>query len=118
MATKYLSVRQANMLKQHRYILDKLTQSSIKDRKTILRNSPSILFKVLKLIFKLLTNGKLVLNRKQKQSLKKHEKFIHSVNTVKALHIKRKLLAQRGESLATVLKTVLPIIVGIVKLAI
>ena len=59
MVFKRLSLNQAKLLKTHCYILHKLLTSNDKDRKTVLKNLPGELFKVLNLVFKLLVSDKL-----------------------------------------------------------
>lgn len=108
-------MKQAKLLHQHRYILKKLANSSIKDRKIILKNAPKELFTTLNLIFKLLHSGKLTLPQKAEQNIKKHQKLIRSTSKLGVNSIKSKLSRQRGGSLPKILSTVLPIIAAIVK---
>ena len=115
MASKRLSVKQAEMLKKHRYILEKLATSDLKNRKIILKHSPAELFKVLGVVFDLIANKKLELDDKQHKTLKKHGRIIRSTSALKGAGMKRKLIAQRGGALATILSTVLPILGGILQ---
>ncbi len=115
MAPKRLSVKQAKLLKQHRYIMHKLATTTDKNRKTILRNAPLDLFKALNLVFKLLAGEHLDLTAHQSNKIKKHKRLIRSASGLKNTHIKGKLVRQRGGSLSAILSTVLPIIGGLVK---
>ena len=108
-------MKQAKMLKEHRYILDKLAESNRENRKIILKNAPAELFKVLNMVFKLLIDKKLRLDNKQNQVLKKHRRMIRSTRGLKGTKMKKKLIAQRGGALATILSTVLPLIGGLVQ---
>ena len=105
MVSKRLSLNQAKLIKKHRYILQKLSTSSDKDRKTILKNSPNDLFKALNLVFKLLANDKIELNENQ----------IKSTSQLRSNNIKGKLTRQRGGALPAILATVLPILGGLIK---
>ena len=112
---KHLSVKQAKMLQQHRYILSKLAKSNIKDRRTILKNAPSDLFKVLDLIFKLTSGRKLNLLKEGDNKIKKHKRLNRTTSQLGPASIKGKLVRQTGGSLPKILSTVLPIIGAIVK---
>ena len=103
-------MKQLEMLKKHRYILEKLATSNLKNRKIILRHSPSELFKVLGVVFDLIVNRKLDLNDKQFKALKKHRRVIKSTSALKGADLKPKLTAQRDGALATILSTVVPIL--------
>ena len=112
---KHISVNQANLIQRHRYILKKLAASDIKNRRKILKNAPTDLFKVLDLIFKLLDNKKLTLSKKREQEIKPHRKLIRSTSRLTPASIKTKMVRQTGGSLPKILSTVLPIIGAIVK---
>ena len=115
MASKRLSVKQLENLRKHRFILEKLASSNLKNRKIILRNSPPELFRVLGLVFDMLANKRLDLNTEQSHKLKKHRRLIRSTSGLKGSGMKQKLVAQRGGALATILKTVLPVIGGLLQ---
>ena len=115
MVSKRLSVNQTKLLRQHRYILGKLASSDTKDRRKILQNAPSELFKVLNIIFKLLSDEKLNLSKHQDKKVKKHKRLIRSTSSLKGSHIKRKFVGQSGGTLATILSTVLPVIGGLIQ---
>lgn len=115
MVSKRLSLNQATLLKKHRYILQKLAESSDKERKIILKNSPNELFKALNLVFKMLASKKLDLSDHQAKQIKKHKPMIRSTSKLRSSSIKGKLTRQRGGSLASILTTVLPILGGLIK---
>ena len=103
------------MIKRHKYILRKLAISNSKDRKKILTNAPSELFRVLLLIFKLLEDNKLNLSNRHKMEIKPHKRLIKSSSKLNHQGIKRKLSAQHGGSLPKILSTILPILGAVVK---
>jgi hypothetical protein len=115
MAAKRLSVKQAKSLKQHRYILEKLATSSTQDRRTILKNAPPELFKVLNLVFKLLNDKNLDLSQHQNNAVSKHKRLIRSTSGLKGSSIKQKLIRQRGGALSTILSAVLPVIGSLIQ---
>ena len=115
MAPQRISVNQAKLLKQHRYILQKLATSNEKNRRKILNNAPTELFRVLNLVFKLLDNGRLNLNDRQINKIKKHKRLIRSASKLHGKDIKGKLTKQRGGALGTILSTFLPLIGGLLK---
>ena len=112
---KRLSVKQSQLLQRHRYILNKLANSSVKNRRIILKNAPSDLFKVLNLIFKLISDNRIDLSKEQMMGIKKHKRFIRSTSELGTKAIKGKLVRQTGGSLATILSTILPIIGAVIK---
>ena len=112
---KRLSVKQAQLLQRHKYILAKLANSSVKDRRTILRHAPSDLFKVLDLIFKLIANDDIGLSKRQKIGIKKHKRFIRSTSGLGTKAIKGKLVRQTGGMLPAILSIILPLIGAVVK---
>ena len=111
---KRLSVKQAQFLNQHRYILRKLARVSNSERKKVLRNAPVQLFTALDIIFKLLANNQIPLSTKQEHAIKKHQRVIKSTANLKRAAIKRKLQTQTGGSLGKFLSAVLPIVASIV----
>ncbi len=115
MASLRLSVKQAELLNKHRYILRKLATSKDKNRKIILKNAPIDLFKTLNLVFKLLANEQLELSKHQSKKIKKHKRLIRSTSELNNRGIKDKLVRQKGGALPAILSTVLPIIGGIIK---
>ena len=114
MVAKRLSVKQAQLLKQHRYILGKLASTDDKRRRKILNNAPLELFKALNLVFKLLDKNDLNLTKAQESKIKKHKRLIHSASSMKSTDIKRKLV-QRGGALGAILSTVLPVLGNLFK---
>ena len=110
-----LSVKDAEMLKRNRYILQKLLKASNADRKTILLNAPPELFQVMNLIFRVLNDTNIRLSNKNENKIKKHRRFIQSTSDLKASAIKRKLKNQKGGFWSALLSAALPIITPIVK---
>ena len=112
---KRISSKSAQLIKKHKYILDKLSKSKAKDRKTILLNAPSTLYTVLDTIFKMLANDQLDLSQSHKAKIKKHRRLIRSTSKLNAKAIKTKLVRQRGGSLPKILATILPVVGSIIK---
>ena len=102
-------MKQMNMLRRHRYIFKTLTSSNSKDRKIILKNAPSELFTVFKLILKLIVDEKLNLTRAQNKTLKRYSSFILSTSSLKGKQIKQKLL-KSDSALISIIKTILPVL--------
>ena len=115
MAAKRLSMKHAKLLRQHRYILEKLATTNKKDRQTILKNAPSDLFKVLNLVFKLLNEKNLDLSQRQNRAISKHKRLIRSASGLKGTQIKERLVKQRGGALSTILSAVLPVLGGLIQ---
>lgn len=113
--SKRLSVKQAKLLQQHKYILKKLASSSVKDRKTILKNAPKELFQVLNIIFRFLSDKSLNLTSKQTDQLKKHKRFLKSSRDLKSTAIKKKLQGQSGGFLPGLISLALPLISSVIK---
>ena len=111
----HVSVKDAEMLKRNRYILQKLLKVNNSDRKKILSNAPSELFQVLNLIFRVLNDTNTQLSNENENKIKKHRRFIQSTSDLKASAIKRKLKNQRGGFWSALLSTALPIITPIIK---
>ena len=112
---QHISVKQAEMLKRNKYVLQKLSRVNNAERRKILSNSPSELFQVMNLIFRILNDTNIALSTKQENMIKRHKKFIQSTSDLKASAIKRKLKNQRGGFWSALLSTALPIITPIVK---
>ena len=112
---KHLSVNQAKLLNQHRYILKKLASVDVKTRQQILKNAPADLFKTLNLIFKMISSGQIQLTKKQEDKIKRHKGLIRRSSELKSTAIKRKLQNQRGGFLPAILSAALPIIGSIIK---
>ena len=113
--SKHLSLKQAQSIQKHRYILKKLADSDLKSRKAILMNAPTSLFTVLGLIFKLLDKNQLNLTNRVKTKLTKHRRLIRQTSRLNSRAIKGKLSRQRGGSFKQILSTILPILGTIVK---
>ena len=110
-----ISVKDAEMLRRNRYILQKLLKANNADRRTILSNAPPELFQVMNLIFRVLNDTNIRLSNKKENKIKKHRRFIQSTSDLKASAIKRKLKNQKGGFWSALLSTALPIIGLIVK---
>lgn len=112
---KPISLKSAQLIKSHRYILHKLSNTNAKNRKTILLNAPPTLYKVLDVIFKMLADERLNLSKNHKSKIKKHKRLIRSTSKLNAKAIKAKLVRQRGGSLPAILSTILPILGSVIK---
>ena len=112
---KRLSVKQAKLLKQHRYILKKLATISSSERKKVLKSAPQDLFRVLNIIFEMLAKDQIPLSKKQEQSIKKHRRLIRSTSELKNSAIKSKLQKQSGGALPAILSAILPVLGGLLK---
>ena len=108
--TNHISVKDAEMLKRNRYILQKLLKVNNSDRKKILSNAPTELFQVINLIFRVLNDTNTQLSNENENKIKKHRRFIQSTSDLKASAIKRKLKNQRGGFWSALLSTALPIL--------
>ncbi len=113
--SKHLSVKQAKLLKKHRYIFKKLAKTNNKNRKIILKNAPQELFRALTLVFNLLAGEKLNLSKKQEDNIKRHKRLIRSSSDLKTSAIKRKLQGQSGGALPAILAAALPLIGSLIK---
>ena len=113
--SKHISVKNADMLKRNRYILQKLSKVGNTERRKILSNAPPELFQVMNLIFRVLNDTNTRLSNKNENKIKKHRRFIQSTSDLKASAIKRKLKNQKGGFWSSLLSVALPIIAPIVK---
>ena len=113
--SKHISVKNADLLKRNRYILQKLAKVSNTERRIILSNAPPELFQVMNLIFRVLNDTNIRLSNKHENKIKKHRRFIQSTSDLKASAIKRKLKNQKGGFWSSLLSVALPIITPIVK---
>ena len=113
--SKSISLKQAQSIQRHRYILKKLSNSDLKTRKAILLNAPASLFTVLGLIFRLLDENRLNLTGKIKSKITKHKRLIRSTSKLNSKSIKGKLTRQRGGSFQQILSTILPILGTVIK---
>lgn len=110
-----LPIKSVQLINKHRFILRKLVNSSLKDRKLILKNAPNELFKTLLVVFKLLAEDKLNIPKKNQNKVKKHKKLIRSTSRLNSKSIKAKLVKQKGGSLPAILSSILPIVGSVVK---
>lgn len=112
---QHLPLASVRLINKHRYILRKLATSSIKQRRIILKNAPNELFKTLHVVFKLLSDGKLDISKKNENKIKKHKTLIRSTSRLNAKSIKAKLVKQQGGALPAILSSILPILGTVVK---
>ena len=112
---KSLSLKEAQSIQRHRYILKKLSNSDLKTRKAILLNAPASLFTVLGLIFRLVDDNRLNLTETTKSKIMKHKRLIRATSRLNSKSIKGKLTRQRGGSLQQILSTILPILGTVIK---
>ena len=98
-----LSIKARRFLKLHRFILQKLIKCSVEDAKTILINAPIELIKALRIIFKLLAEGKL---GKATKSLA--DKRLHRLTLVK---LRETLIHHPQAPLKKLLKQAIPLII-------
>ena len=108
--SKYLSINQRKLLRQHKYIFKKLASASIADRKKILKNAPIQLFQALGIVFKILSDDKTELHGKQAHKIKRYKRFMKSTEDLKTSGIKRKLQGQSGGFLGGLFKVAIPLI--------
>ena len=110
MVSKFVSVKEKTLLKQHKYILKKLVSSNDKDRRIIFENAPLELFQALRMLFKLLADKKLSLTSLQEKRLAAHKQLIRSTSGLKGIgELQRKLVRYR-RGVTSVLRVVLPAI--------
>lgn len=112
---KPISLKTAQLIKGHKYILQKLAKSSPKNRRKILSNAPNDLYRVFHQIFKLLADDKIQLNKGHEAKIKKHRHFIRSASKLNTKTIKAKLIGQHGGSIPKVLTAILPILGTVIK---
>ena len=110
MVSKYISVKQKTLLKQHKYILKKLVLSNDKDRRVIFENAPLELFEALRILFKLLADKKLNLTSSQERRLTAHKQLIHSTSSLKGVGELQKKLIRYRRGVTNILRVVLPAI--------
>ena len=113
--SKHLSRKPKNLINRNRYIIKKLASVSNAERKSILSNAPSELYKAINLIFKILNDDNTKIPKKHKESIKKHKRFIQNTTDLKSSAIKRKIKNQRGGFWQTLASVFLPIIGPVVK---
>lgn len=95
-------------LKRHMFVFKSLTKKG-KQRDVILKKAPLTLYKTIRLLFKLMKRGAIPLSSGQRNRLKPWANFIRSNSVGKDVKVKENV-SQNGGSLASILKTVLPII--------
>jgi len=115
-STKDLKKSDAVELKRHLFIFKTLSKQG-KRSDIILKNAPLKLYKVLRLLFKMVLKGVFPLKPTPRNKLKKWAPFIRENSKGKDSDVKRRV-SQNGEGLGDILKTVLPIITPILSLLI
>ena len=103
---KRLSVKNAQLIKKHFYILKTLKKVGKKQRLKILKNAPNTLFKVFDIIFSHCISGVIPLETKY---LKQHRKFL-KVNSNKPISAIKERLIQDGGAFPLLLSGLIPII--------
>ena len=114
MTAKRITQNQAKHIKRHKYILENLATSKPKQRREIIKNAPSDLFKTLNLIFKLFLDGGLKLPGEKEREMTKHKRFMKSTSLLKTTALKQKLARQRGGALSAILGAILPTVISLV----
>lgn len=97
-----VSLKSLQKIKKHCYILERIARASPQDRKKMLLNAPNQLFTVLKLICKMITDGKLKLG-----NASKHKKLVNKVKGSRITSIKA-LSKQKGGAIGSIIAGVLP----------
>ena len=103
---KRLSVKNAQLIKKHFYILKTLKNVDKRQRLKILKNAPNTLYKVLDIIFRHCITGVIPLDNKH---LKQHRKFMKA-NSNKPISAIKKRLIQEGGAFPLLLSGLIPII--------
>ena len=98
----------AKIIHKHRYILNKLAKSNVKDRKKMLLNVPSQLFNVFRIICKLVSNGKVEIGKG-----KRHAQLAKTIGSSKLSGIKA-ISKQHGGAIASIIAGVLPFLLPLV----
>jgi len=114
-APKALKKSDGSELKRHLFIFR--TLSGHENRDIILRNAPLKLYKVIRLLFKLMMNGTFPLKAMHRSKLVKWSSFIKENSKGKDIDVRRRV-SQNGKGLSDILKTVLPIITPMLSLLI
>ena len=104
-----MSKRVHVILKSHHGALKMLSKAKGKNFKILLGNTPDIMIKALKVLFRYILNGTLKLQDKHLKKLKPHRNFIRRI--ARSPHKTIKTTVQKGGSiLQTILNTVLPLL--------
>ena len=103
---KRLSIKNAQLIKKHFYILKTLKNVDKRQRLKILKNAPNTLYKVLDIIFRYCITGVIPLDNKH---LKQHRKFMKA-NSNKPISAIKERLIQDGGAFPLLLSGLIPII--------
>ena len=113
--SKRLSLKHKNLINRNRYIIKKLASVSNAERKRILNNAPSDLYKTISLIFKILNDGNSNLSKKHQEKIKPHRRMIQNTSDLKSSAIKRRVMNQKGGFWQTLASVFLPLVGPVVK---
>ena len=113
--SKRLSVKPKSLINRNRYIIKRLASVSNSERKKILSNAPSELFKAITLIFKILNDNNTKISKKQEAKIKPHKRLIQDTSGLKSSAIKRKVMNQKGGFWQTLASVFLPLVGPVVK---
>lgn len=97
-----IPIESLKKIQKHRFILRKIANAKPQARKKMLMAAPTPLFTVLKLICKLIVDGKVKVGR-----AKRHRKLINEIKGTNSSTIKT-LSTQRGGAIGAILSAVLP----------
>ena len=101
-------------LKKHHFIFKTLSNVNKKRRNLILKNAPLSLYTAIKILFRNLVSGKIVLKPQHKKRLSKsHKTLIRTNSKLNNKDIKRNMI-QSGNGLSQILKIVLPILGSVI----
>ena len=104
-----IPVNTLKKIQKHRFILKKIADAKPQTRKKMLLAAPTQLFTVIKLICKLVSDGKVKIGR-----AKKHRKLIDEFKNTKAPAIKAALNTQKGGAIGGIISAVLPFLAPLV----
>ena len=110
---KRMNIEKAKTLRRHQFIFKTLSSVGKKRRDIILKNAPLSLFKAIKTLFNSILKGYIPLKETHKRALQPHKRFIREQAISNHSKIKKRI-TQKGSGLASILKTVLPIIAPII----
>ena len=113
--SKRLSLKHKNLINRNRYIIKKLASVSNAERKSILNNAPSDLYKTISLIFKILNDGNPNISKKHQEKIKPHRRLIQNTSDLKSSAIKRRVMNQKGGFWQTLASVFLPLVGPVVK---
>lgn len=107
--SKRIPIKSLQTIRKHRYILEKIVDAKPMARRKMLIKAPAPLFKVFKLLCKLITDGHLNIGK-----AKRHRPLAHKIGSSDVKSIKG-LVSQRGGALASIIGGVLPFLAPLIK---